>query len=312
VARTCPFGVCDGSGIVVDEATRTSSYCRCRGQVVATARARGLSAVIPKKYRGVSFDRPPITTIREGIVAQVRRYVREIDERLDAGGGLWLHGPVGTGKTSLAMLVSKAALDAGRTVAIYSLPRLLAEIRTTFDEDSLHSYTDLLDRLTGVDLLHIDDVGAEKTSPWVLEQLYALINTRYEEERAVIITTNLERDELAEQINERTVSRLEEMCEILPIWGRDLRQRVYDGRSAGTSRRGAPPTLRRTCQARSSWAPSGATRARARSSTCLPSTPMSSSASRAATTRATPSCTRGRRGSSTSSRPASCTRARRV
>jgi len=229
MARTCPFGVCDGSGIVVDEAARTSSFCRCRSQVVAGARARGLSAVIPKKYRGVSFDRPPITTIRDGIVSQVRRYVREIDERLESGEGLWLHGPVGTGKTSLAMLVSKAALDAGHTVAIYSLPRLLAEIRTTFDDDSAHSYTDLLDRLTSVDLLHIDDVGAEKTSPWVLEQLYALINTRYEEERAVIITTNLERDELAEQINERTVSRLEEMCEILPIWGRDLRQKVYDG-----------------------------------------------------------------------------------
>jgi DNA replication protein DnaC len=229
MARACPFGVCDGSGILVDDAARTSTYCRCRTQVVATARARGLSAVIPKKYRGVSFDRPPITTIREGIVTQVRRYVRDVDAKLDAGEGLWLHGPIGTGKTSLAMLVSKAALDAGRTVAIYSLPRLLAEIRTTFDEDSAHTYTDLLDRLTGVDLLHIDDVGAEKTSPWVLEQLYALINTRYEEERAVIITTNLERDDLAEQINERTVSRLEEMCLVLPVGGRDLRRQTFDG-----------------------------------------------------------------------------------
>jgi DNA replication protein DnaC len=232
VARTCPFGLCDGSGILVDDDARTSSYCRCRTQVVATARARGLSAVIPKKYRGVSFDRPPITTIRDGIVTQVRRYVRDVDARLDAGEGLWLHGPVGTGKTSLAMLVSKAALDAGRTVAIYSLPRLLADIRTTFDEGSAHSYTDLLDRLTGVDLLHIDDVGAEKTSPWVLEQLYALINTRYEEERAVIITTNLERDDLAEQINERTVSRLEEMCLVLPVGGHDLRRQTFDAGEA--------------------------------------------------------------------------------
>ena len=228
MARTCPFNVCDGSGILVDEEARTSSHCRCRGQVVAHARARGLSAVIPRKYRGISFDRPPVTTIRDGIVAYVRRYVREIDERLDAGDGLWFHGPVGTGKTSLAMLVSKAALDAGHTVAIYSLPRLLAEIRTTFDDGSEQSYTELLDRLTGVDLLHIDDVGAEKTSPWVLEQLYALINTRYEEERAVIITTNLERDPLAEQINERTVSRLEEMCLILPVGGTDLRRQTLE------------------------------------------------------------------------------------
>lgn len=227
-ARECPFGLCDGTGFLVDEATRTATHCRCRGQLVATARARGLSAVIPKKYRGVSFDRPPITTIRDGIVGYVRRYVRDVDAHLDAGDGLWLYGPVGTGKTSLAMLVSKAALDAGHTVAIYSLPRLLAEIRTTFDEGSEQSYTELLDRLTRVDLLHIDDVGAEKTSPWVLEQLYAIINARYEEERSMIITTNLERDELAEQINERTVSRLEEMCEVLPVGGSDLRRQSFD------------------------------------------------------------------------------------
>ena len=62
-------------------------------------------------------------------------------------------------------------------------------------------------------------MGAEKTSPWVLEQLYAIVNARYEDERSIVITTNLERDPLAEQITERTVSRLEEMCEVLPLLG---------------------------------------------------------------------------------------------
>ena len=166
------------------------------------------------------------------VLTPVRRFVRDIDGRLDAGDGLALAGPVGVGKTSLAMLVARAALDAGRTVAIYSLPRLLAELRTTFDDDRIQSYTQIMDRLTEVDLLHLDDVGAEKTSPWVLEQLYAIVNARYEEERSVVITTNLERDELAEQINERTVSRLEEMCEILPLYGSDARQFRPDVRSA--------------------------------------------------------------------------------
>lgn len=228
MARTCPFGVCDGTGIVVDDVTRTSAYCRCRAQVVATARARGLSAVIPKKYRGVSFDRPPVTEISPRIVSVVRRYVQDIEAQLDEGKGLWLFGPHGTGKTTLAMLVSKCALDAGRTVAIYSLPRLLAEIRTTFDDGSVSSYTELIDRLTAVDLLHIDDVGAEKTSDWVLEQLYAIVNARYEDERAIILTTNLiEADELADQVGQRTVSRLEEMCTVLPVVGADLRRQTY-------------------------------------------------------------------------------------
>lgn len=227
VEQTCPFGLCDGSGFVFDEAANDARDCRCRAQRVSRARARSLSGVIPRKYRGVSFDRPPVTQIAAPVTASVKRFVNRIDENLDAGRGLWFFGSVGTGKTTLAMLVSSQALEAGRSVAIYSLPRLLAEIRrTTFDEE--RDIVDLLDRLTAVDLLQIDDVGAEKTSDWVLEQLYAIVNARYENERSIIITTNLERDDLAAQINERTVSRLEEMCEVLPLWGPDARQQRPD------------------------------------------------------------------------------------
>ena len=164
----------------------------------------------------------------------VSRFARDIDARLDAGQGLWLFGGVGTGKTTLAMLVSRAALDAGRTVAIYSLPRLLAEIRATFDADAEGAYVQLLDRLTEVDLLHVDDLGAEKTSAWVLEQLYSIVNARYEAERSVVVTTNLDAGALSDQIGERTVSRLEEMCEMLPLHGRDRRRQEFtDQRDAG-------------------------------------------------------------------------------
>ena len=66
----------------------------------------------------------------------VKEFVEQIGERLADGRGLWLMGDVGTGKTTLAMLVSKAAVEAGRTVAIYSLPRLLARIRRTYDAEA--------------------------------------------------------------------------------------------------------------------------------------------------------------------------------
>ena len=87
------------------------------------------------------------------------------------------------------------------SVAIYSLPKLLARIRRTYDSDpGGDSYLPFFERLTSVDLLHIDDLGAEKRSDWVLEQLYALVNERYEAQRSVLITTNLPHEELEEQI----------------------------------------------------------------------------------------------------------------
>jgi DNA replication protein DnaC len=218
----CAFGLCDGSGFRYDEQTNTAYDCLCRAQRVARAKARSLSAVIPRRYRDISFDRPPVTEIEPVIVAATKRYAATIEDQLDGGRGLWFMGPPGTGKTTLAMLVSQAALKVGRSVAIYSLPRLLNEIRDTHRTE--RSHVALLDRLTAVDLLHIDDVGAERTTDWVLEELYSIVNGRYEDERSMVITTNiLDREALCEQITPRTVSRLTEMCDELPLLGHDHR-----------------------------------------------------------------------------------------
>ena len=222
MSERCPYDTCDGSGFVFDDATNTAYDCRCRAARIVMAKARSLSAVIPKRYRDVGFDRWPVTEIDPPIVAATRRFADSIDSKLDAGRGLWFMGEVGTGKTTLAMLVSKAALEAGRSVAIYSLPRLLNEIRDTHRAE--RSHVDLLDRLTAVDLLHIDDVGAERSTDWVLEELYSIVNARYEDERSMVITTNIvDHEALCEQIAERTVSRLTEMCDQLPLGGEDKR-----------------------------------------------------------------------------------------
>ena len=224
-ASACPLGVCDGSGFVVDEATNTAVDCACRAARIAAARTARLEGRIPKLYRGVSFDRPPISDMARTApdqIRSVRRYVQAIDANIDGGRGLWIQGSVGTGKTTLAMLVSKAALDAGRSVAIYSLPRLLNLLRESMESDG--GLLDLLDRLTAVDLLHIDDVGAQRTTEWVLEELYSIVNARYEDKRSIMITTNITvADELREQITARTVSRLTEMCDQLQLLGHDHR-----------------------------------------------------------------------------------------
>jgi DNA replication protein DnaC len=223
--RGCAFGICDGTGWILGPED-VARPCECRERRVARARSRGVASVIPAKYRGVSFDRPPISQLDAPVVRAVRDFVADLEDNLAAGRGLWLMGDVGTGKTSLAMLVSKAALEIGRSVAIYSLPKLLARVRRTYDAElGEQSYLEFFERLTSVDLLHVDDLGAEKKSDWVLEQLYALVNERYESQRSIVVTTNLDEVALREQIGARTVSRLVEMCSerMVPMYGNDMR-----------------------------------------------------------------------------------------
>lgn len=221
---TCRFNKCDGGGwLLTDEGTAVP--CQCREQMIKRARASGISSVIPKRFQGVSFDRPPVPSLDPRTVQAVREYVDNISDNLVEGRGLWFMGDVGTGKTTLAMIVSKAAMQSGASVAIYSLPKLLAEIRKTYADGSEHSYTHFFNRLAEVDLLHIDDLGAERQTEWVLEQLYSLVNERYEQRRAIMVTTNLAPDALKDQIGERTVSRLSEMCgDPLRLDGADMRK----------------------------------------------------------------------------------------
>ena len=234
--QSCPLAICDGSGWILGPED-VARPCECREQRMKRGRNKGVASVIPPRYRGVSFDRPPVSDMARSLetkvaVTRTREFIDELDENLEAGRGIWFLGDVGTGKTTLAMLVSKTALERGHSVAIYSMPKLLARIRRTFEtEPGADSYSQFFERLTSVDLLHIDDLGAEKQTEWVIEQLYSIVNERYEAQRSIMFTTNTaqveeeresgkakppqKRDpELAveRQIGKRTFSRLVEMC----------------------------------------------------------------------------------------------------
>jgi DNA replication protein DnaC len=189
--QACPYGECDGSTWILDETTNETTPCRCRDQRVRRAVSGGIGTGIGRRFLEVSFEREPIASLDRVVLRRVRAFTRSVEENLDGGRGLWFDGPVGTGKTSLAILVAKAAKDAGRTYAVYPVPRLLAEIKRTFDRDSSDTYLGFFRRLCTVDLLVLDDLGAEKQTEWVLEQLYSIVNERWQDRRSIVVTTNV-------------------------------------------------------------------------------------------------------------------------
>ena len=153
----------------------------------------------------------------------MRRFCERIDENLDAGRGILFFGDPGTGKTSLAMLIAQHAMKARRSVAIYTTPWLLARIASTY-ESQQESYMQIMDRLAAVDLLQIDDISIKSEKEWTLQQLYTIINRRYEDRRSMILTANLaSHEELPQHIGPQAASRLFEMCELIPMFGPDRR-----------------------------------------------------------------------------------------
>jgi DNA replication protein DnaC len=252
----CPYGECDGSTWVLDEDNNESRPCRCREARVRRAVSGGIGTGIGRRFLEVSFEREPVVSIEPTLLRRVKAFTRDMEKNLEAGKGLWFDGPVGTGKTSLAILVAKAARDAGRSYAVYPVPRLLAEIKRTFDRDSSDSYLGFFRRLCTVDLLVLDDLGTtnipdpdadaparmlrasvrdlrEATSSGRLsgrdlDELRRVVE-RVERVAAKVGELDVAADydpilRLRRQIGSRTVSRLIEICDDpLPIMGDDLR-----------------------------------------------------------------------------------------
>lgn len=135
--------------------------------------------------------------------------------------GLMFTGAVGTGKTHLAAGILKTAYKRSLDGVLISVPDLLNEIRNGFNNKG----PSIEDKLKDKFLVILDDLGAENITDWVRENLFTLINHRYENQKPLIITTNCTPAQLTERIGERTTDRLREMCKVVTVGGKSWRRR---------------------------------------------------------------------------------------
>lgn len=208
--QRCTLGRCDGSMWLWRE--EAAVECPCRSERIRSRRQRRLMTDLPALYRrdGAELTRKPVIDLPAALLAHLSAYAETIDERIATGEGLWLQGANGTGKTAAAVAVSKAAVRRGHSVGFHVVPELLNLIRDSYEETRGHQAA--LDRLNELDLLVLDDLGAERTMPWVLEQFYLIVNRRALDRKPLIVTTDLTSGKLAEQVTPRVVSRLHGIC----------------------------------------------------------------------------------------------------
>lgn len=221
-------------------------------------------ARVPERYRHCDFenyetDNEIETAPRDQqqswsrSLAQAKLVVERFAAEFPAGSehGLLLMGPCGVGKTHLAVAALKQITLRGHSGLFYDYRELLKEIQESYNAESQATEMGVLEPVLKAEILVLDDVGSSKPSPWALETVGHVLNTRYNEKRVTLLTTNYLdaeaagaasgttggtagrvagmrapaiEDSLADRVGRRIRSRLYEMCRTVEVYAPDYRK----------------------------------------------------------------------------------------
>ena len=241
-AEVCPL--CGGSGWKFAGSDRRVVRCDCR--VKMRGETLLASARIPKRYEhcelsNFEFEGPHrhLSSARMAACKFVEEYPLE-------NSGLLLIGSIGVGKTHLAVgIIKELIVSKGIACLFYDYRELLKQIQNCYNDSVKATELEVLRPVFDTEILVLDELGAVKPTEWVWDTVSLILNTRYNDNRTTIITTNYPDDPardsngnsdfaraqraargetLGDRIGERMRSRLHEMCRIIKMEGADFRQ----------------------------------------------------------------------------------------
>ncbi|HEX4642195.1 MAG TPA: ATP-binding protein [Candidatus Acidoferrales bacterium] len=240
--------------------------CDCTGKD-RTSRILG-RARIPNRYEHCDFDNfdtglydtgPEFAVWNRSLEqAKVVTEAFARDFPIASDTGLLIVGPCGAGKTHLAVSALRQIVLRGHTGIFYDYRELLKEIQGSYNSESRTSELGVLEPVLTADVLLLDDLGATKPSPWAMEMIGHILNTRYNEKRVTLLTANYldtagagpvpmpttrrtqlpsgqavstaREDSLTDRLGMRIRSRLYEMCRTVELQAPDYRQKVRQAR----------------------------------------------------------------------------------
>jgi DNA replication protein DnaC len=254
-AEVCPL--CEGTGWKTLSASPSAPkdkdkdkdrrVTRCDCQLRARGQSLLVAANIPRRYEhcelaSYTADFPGAHPSLAFAHLSASKFVQEYDPR--DGTGLLIIGKIGTGKTHLAVgIIKELILTKGISCLFSDYRELLKEIQNSYNATVQTTELDVLRPVFETDVLVLDELGAVKPTEWVWDTVSLILNTRYNDNRTTIITTNFEdqpaagatssvsparaatrAETLGDRIGERMRSRLHEMCRVITLDGADFRQ----------------------------------------------------------------------------------------
>jgi DNA replication protein DnaC len=234
-ADSCPG--CHGTGWEYVE-ERFVRRCRCQSAAASTSLEQLLKATrIPPRYAGCELTNycPQGPANSESLGSQrmallmCKQFIKEYPA---VEQGLLLVGPVGVGKTHLAVSMLKDLTRTRKASCLfYDFRDLLKSIQDSYNPVSQTTEQRILSPVYEADVLVLDELGAAKPTAWTQDTMTHIITTRYNNKRTTIFTTNYTdapsplEESLTDRVGERLRSRLYEMCKAIQLLGNDYRKR---------------------------------------------------------------------------------------